>query len=106
MPVRPIRLNGLLAQLAAFALGETAPDAEPLVIGERVLEALGAYFAGCADLLRVARRSALLGEESFGVCLCTQRIGLPGECGVIVAGRLAYARNAQLYRINEPIVGD
>ena len=67
------------AQPAALALGEPAPDAEPLVVRQRVVEALRLDLACRADLLRVARRSALLREEGLGIGLRAQRVGLPGE---------------------------
>ena len=78
---------GALAQLAALALGEAAPDAEALVVRECVLEALGPHFARRADLLRVAGRAALLGEERLGVGLRAQGVGLPGERVVVVDTR-------------------
>lgn len=45
MPGHPFGLNGLLAELATLAFGEPAPDAEPLVVGESVFEALHANLA-------------------------------------------------------------
>jgi len=47
--------SGAAAKLAALALAQAAPDAETLVVVQRVLEALGLDLARCADLLGVAR---------------------------------------------------
>ena len=69
--------DGAAAQPATLALGEAAPDAEALVVGQRVLEALGLDLAAGADLLRLAGRAALLGEERLGVGLGAQRLLLP-----------------------------
>src|SRR3954452_17971632 len=54
---------GAALEPAALPLGEAAPDAEPLVVLECVLEALGPDLAAGADLLGLAGRAALLGEE-------------------------------------------
>ena len=40
---------------STFPLGQTAPDAEALVVGQRVIEALVPYFAAQADPLGLAR---------------------------------------------------
>src|SRR4051794_3037746 len=61
------------AHPAPLALGEAAPDAEALVIGQRVLQALVADGAARADSLRLAGGAALLREERLGV-------GLRAEC--------------------------
>src|SRR4051812_3139131 len=65
-------------QATALALRQPAPDAEPLVVGQRVLEALRLDLAAGADLLGLAGRAALLGEERLGVGLGAQRLLLPG----------------------------
>src|SRR3954454_13523869 len=70
--------DGAAAQAAALTLGEAAPDAEPLVVGERVLEALGLHLAPGADLLRLTGRAALLGEERLRVGLGAEGLLLPG----------------------------
>src|SRR5262245_55724941 len=70
--------RGLL-QAAALTLGQAAPDTETLVVGEGVLEALGADLAREADLLGLAGGAALLGEEGLGVGLGAQRALLPAE---------------------------
>src|SRR4028119_1024788 len=50
-------------QPAPLALGQPAPDAEALVVGQRVLQALGPDLAARADPLRLPGGTALLGEE-------------------------------------------
>lgn len=55
-----------LLETSSLALGEAAPDAEPLVLGERVLKAFGPDFTGEADLLRLAGGSALLRKKDSG----------------------------------------
>lgn len=72
-------LRRLLFQPSAFALGQAAPDAESLVVGEGVLEAFGADFAGEADLLGLAGGAALLGKEGLGVGLGAKSTLLPSE---------------------------
>src|SRR6185369_4538324 len=64
-----------LAQASALTLRQSAPDAEPLVVLQCVFEALALDLAGGADLLRVASRSTLLGEEGLWIGLGAQRIG-------------------------------
>ena len=80
---RPCGVGGCsdrgLLQPAAFPLGQAAPDAEPLVVGEGVLQAFGADLAGEADLLGLAGGAALLGEEGLGIGLGAQRALLPAE---------------------------
>src|SRR5690606_29752212 len=61
VPVGPS--DGCLLQPAALPLGEPTPDAEALVVGQRVLQALGTDLAGQADLLGLAGGAALLREE-------------------------------------------
>src|SRR5688572_7619468 len=70
--------DGAATQATALALRQAAPDPEALVVGQRVLEALGLDLAAGADLLRLAGRAALLGEERLGVGLGAQRLLLPG----------------------------
>jgi hypothetical protein len=73
-------LRGATAtQATTLPLGETAPDAETLVVLQGVLEALAFYLAGGADLLSVAGGAALFGKERLRVGLRAQRVGLPGE---------------------------
>src|SRR3954453_23563732 len=82
--------GGAATEAAALALGQAAPDAEALVVGQRVLQALGPDLAAGADLLRLAGRAALLREERLGAGLRTQGAPLPallvgvqsGEAGV------------------------
>ena len=61
------RLRPLTADAAALALGEPAPDAELLSVLQCELQALTTHDAPTADLLRLARRRATLGEEQVGV---------------------------------------
>ena len=97
---RARELDGFAAEAATLALGEPAPDAEALVVGERVVEALGTDFAALADALGLAGRSALLGEERFGVGLGAERIRLPGE-GFVLGG--ADAGNPEEYGVDESV---
>src|SRR3954453_23438580 len=73
----PWELACAAAQPAALPLGEAAPDAEALVVGQRVLEALGADRALHADLLGLAGGAALLREERLRVGLGAERTLLP-----------------------------
>src|SRR6266581_4280197 len=73
------RLDGLPLQAAALTLGHAAPDAEPLVVLERVLQALGPDLAAAAHALGLPGRSALLREERLRICLCAQRLVLPAQ---------------------------
>ena len=73
-----MRLSPLL-ELAPFTLGQTAPDAEPLVVSQGVLETLSTDVARQADSLGLTCRSALLGKERLWVCLGAQRTLLPHE---------------------------
>src|SRR5690242_10676746 len=73
------RLDGLALEPAALSLGHAAPDPEPLVMLERVLQALGPDLAAAADALGLAGRSALLREERLRICLCAQRLILPTQ---------------------------
>src|SRR5690606_29748544 len=94
-------------ELATLALAETAPDAEALVILQRVLEAFAPDVARRADALGIPRGAALLGEERLRIGLRAQCVGLPGERVVIFRVDVAaYSRNPQLNRIDEPVVGN
>src|SRR6266702_8051408 len=70
-------LDGVALEAASLPLGQPAPDAESLVVLQRVLEALAADFAAGADPLRLARRAALLREERFWIGLRAERSFLP-----------------------------
>src|SRR4051812_9488481 len=72
-----VKLDGPAAQPAPLPLREAAPDAEALVVGQRVLQALRLDLTPGADLLRLAGRAALLGKERLGVGLGAQRPLLP-----------------------------
>src|SRR5437764_3180764 len=60
---------GAPLQPSPLTLGQPAPDAEPLVLGQRVLQALGPDVAATADALGLAGRPALLREEGLRVRL-------------------------------------
>src|SRR3954471_8533112 len=64
---------------APLALGESAPDAEALVVPQGVLEAVAAHVAPAAHLLGLPRRPALLREESLRVGLGAQGLLLPRQ---------------------------
>ena len=65
-------LDRALLQPAPLALGEPAPDPEALVVGQRVLQALGPDVAAEADLLGLPGRAPLLREEGLRVGLGAQ----------------------------------
>src|SRR5262245_10974598 len=60
-------------------LGQPAPDPEPLIVRERVVQALGPDLTGQTDPLRLPGRAALLGEERLGIRLRAQRPLLPAQ---------------------------
>src|SRR3982750_3079351 len=64
---------------APLPLGESAPDAEALVVPQGVLEAVTAHVAPAADLLGLPRRPALLREEGLRVGLSAQGLLLPRQ---------------------------
>ena len=68
-----------LLQLATFTLGQTAPDAEPLIMCQGVLEALSTDVARQAHSLGLTCGSALLREERLGVRLSAKGALLPHE---------------------------
>src|SRR5215467_8186665 len=72
----PSGLAGLALQAPALALRQAAPDAEPLVVLERVLQALGPHLAAPAHALGLPGRTALLRKERF-------RIGLSTQCPIL-----------------------
>src|SRR5690606_9583440 len=106
-PARSAISGCLLGPLetAALALAEAAPDAESLVVRERVLEALGADVARLADALGVARGSALLREEGLWIGLGAERLALPRQrTAVIVAEPGHRSRDTALDGVDEPVV--
>jgi hypothetical protein len=78
-------LGTLTSQAAALALGEPAPDAEFLTVGEGVLETLLSHFATSTDFLGLAGGCAALGKEEVGVD--PQAIGLVLPCAVVAFRR-------------------
>jgi len=72
-------LHNVTLDATAFPLGQAAPDPEPLVIVERVLQALGPDLAAPADPFGLSGGTALLGKERLRICLCAQRPVLPTQ---------------------------
>ena len=70
-------LNHLALDPTAFSFGQTTPDAESLVVLQRVVQALGPDVAPPADPFGLPGGTALLWEERLRICLCTQRPVLP-----------------------------
>src|ERR1700723_796449 len=75
----PDRLPDLALEAAALALRHAAPDTEPLVVLERVLQALGPDLAAAAHSLGLPGRSSLLREERLRICLRAQCPVLPAQ---------------------------
>src|SRR5215216_6024606 len=73
-----MRLGDAAPEAAALTFGQSAPDPEPLVVGQRVLEAFGLDRAGLADALGRAGRAPLLREEAVGVLIQARRPLIPG----------------------------
>ena len=71
------RLDHLAFDPPAFPFGQTTPNAKPLVVLQRVLQALGPDIAPPADSFGLPGRTALLWEERLRICLCTKRPVLP-----------------------------
>src|SRR5450631_4605430 len=78
-----------------FAFGKSAPDPEPLVVGECVLEALHPDVTGQADPLGLSGRPALLREEGLRVGLSAQGTLLPLQLFHDLIGRLRQRRRVQ-----------
>jgi len=70
-------LAHLLLEATAFTLGEATPNAEALIVLERILKAFIANRAGLANALRFSGRSTLFWEERVRICLGTQCLILP-----------------------------
>src|ERR1700728_2086601 len=68
----------------ALALRQPAPDAEPLIVLEGVLQALGANLTAAADLLCFPGGATLLREKRLRIGLRTQRAILPAQFSGIV----------------------
>ena len=71
--------GSLAADLAAFTLGEAAPDAEPLALGNGELETFGLDGTGAANRLCLASRCAAFGKEQILICPAAVRKVLPGQ---------------------------
>src|SRR5450756_359960 len=75
--------DSALLEAAALSLTQTAPDAEPLVVGQGVLEAVRPDVARATDLLGLTGRAPLLGEEGLGIRLSAQGPLLPAQCAFV-----------------------
>jgi hypothetical protein len=75
----PPALARLTLDATAFSLGQTAPDAETLVVLQRVVQALGPHLAAPADPLGLPGGTALLREERLRIRLRAQRAVLPAQ---------------------------
>jgi len=74
--------NGpLLANPAAFTLGEAAPDSELLTLLDREFEALSPHLTGVTDCLGLAGRCSSFREEQVGIR--SPAIGVVLPCKVI-----------------------
>src|SRR5215470_1276887 len=81
---------------APFPFRQPAPDPEPLVVLERVLQALGPHLTAAAHLLGFPGRAALLGEERLRIGLCAQRTVLPVLAPGIVLADTKYPERDDL----------
>src|SRR5262249_27248153 len=85
---------GLALEPAPFPLRQPAPDPEPLVVLERVFQALGLDLTAAAHFLGFPGRAALLGEERLRIGLRTQRAVLPVQApGIVLAGTKGAGRD-------------
>src|SRR5215470_12532711 len=83
---RRCRSAGLALEPAPFPLRQPAPDPEPLVVLERVLQALGLDLTAAAHFLGFPGRAALLGERRLRIGLRAQRAVLPVQApGIVLA---------------------
>src|SRR5215468_762604 len=90
------RSAGLALEPAPLPFRQPAPDPEPLVVLERVLQALGANLTAATHLLGFPGRAALLGEERLRIGLCAQRTVLPVHAPGIVLADTKYAERDDL----------
>ncbi len=85
---QPGRSDRLALQPAALALGQAAPDTEPLVMLQRVLQALRPDLAAPADPLGLPGGAALLRKERLRIGLRAKGPILPARLrGIILADR-------------------
>src|SRR4029077_15640075 len=75
----PADSSGAALDAAALALGQAAPDAEPFVVFQGVLKALGTHLDGAADLFGLSGGAPLLRKERFRIGLSAQGDVLPGH---------------------------
>jgi hypothetical protein len=71
------RLDHLALDPPPFPFGQATPDTEPLVVLQRVVQALGPDIAPPADPLGLPGGTALLWEERLRICLRAKRPVLP-----------------------------
>src|SRR5690606_34226769 len=71
-----VELDDSALEATALPLGEPAPDAEPFVVRQRILQAPVTHLAAHADALGLASRSALFREKSL-------RVGLSAQCALL-----------------------
>src|SRR5215471_9507778 len=90
------RSAGLALEPAPFPLRQPAPDPEPLVVLERVLQALGPHLTAAAHLFSFPGRAALLGEERLRIGLCAQCTVLPVLAPGIVLADTKYPERDDL----------
>jgi hypothetical protein len=64
-------------ELSSLSLAQSTPDAESLVVRQRVLKAFRPDLTAGADALRLTGRSPLLRKEGFRIGLCAQAAFLP-----------------------------
>src|ERR1700722_14819974 len=76
-PTRACGSDDAAFEAAALTLGQTAPDAEALVVCQGVVEALVTDLATQADLLGLTGGAALLREEGLRIRLRAERTVLP-----------------------------
>src|SRR5699024_1459057 len=75
----------LTFELATLPLRKPAPDPEPLIIHQSVLQAIGPNFTYGAHPLRFTGGTALLREKSFGIGLRAQCSLLPTEDPLVLS---------------------
>ena len=98
---RVSRLHSSFLELSTLPFTQTTPDAEAFIVGQRVLEALAAYVTGQANLLGLARRTALFRKERLWIGLRAQCALLPAQCTPLVGAQLVTSGCASSTRMIE-----
>src|SRR5215471_2829626 len=100
------RLHSLPLEPAPLALRQPAPDTEPLIVAEGILEALRAHLAAAAHPLGLAGGAALLWKERLRIGLRAQRPVLPALLlGIVCADpKLAHQRDDDICHGAPPAV--